>query len=536
MSATTSDGAENAAPAPRPADARPETLDRRKLAVFGVMVFGMFMAVLDIQIVAASIPEIQASLSASQDEISWVQTAYLIAEVMMIPISGFLSRALSTRVLFTISSAGFAIASFGCALSWNIESLVVMRAIQGFIGGAMIPTVFAVAFTAFPAKNQAAISAAIGLIVTSAPAIGPTLGGVITEHLSWHWLFLINLIPGAVIATTTWLFGYFDEPDHSLLRRIDFVAFGLMAVGLGLLEYILEEGPGEDWFADAGITAMTFVCVTALTLFVWRSLSRKEPLVDLTAFSNRSFLFGSLTAMVLGAALFGLVYILPLFLAGVRGYSSLQIGETLFVTGASMFVAAPIAAILSRKFDPRAVCAGGLVLAAFSTSHFAQMTSEWAFGDLFLPQVARGVGLMFCMAPLNVIAFGTMAPLQVRGAAGLFSLMRNLGGAMGLALINTLLTERLAFHARTLSDRLAPGSPVFDERIDRVTAALAARGVDDAQGAASAILSDLVRREASVLAFADTMRALFWICILGAVFLAFVQPPKAAAGPAGGGH
>ncbi|MBY0422304.1 MAG: DHA2 family efflux MFS transporter permease subunit [Parvularculaceae bacterium] len=529
MSATTGD----AVPAPdRPseaprADARPETLDRAKLAVFGVMVFGMFMAVLDIQIVAASLPQIQASLSASSEEISWVQTAYLIAEVMMIPISGYLSRALSTRVIFVISAAGFAVASLGCALSWNIESLVVMRAVQGFIGGAMIPTVFATAFSAFPTRHQASLSAVIGLIVTAAPAVGPTLGGFITEHLSWHWLFFINVVPGAMIATTVWLFGHFDEPDHSLLRRIDFLAFGLMAVGLGFLEYVLEEGPREDWFDDPLIAVMAFTCVVSLTLFIWRSLATPQPLVDLNAFRNRNFLFSSLSAMVLGAALFGLVYILPLFLARVRGYSSLQIGETLFVTGASMFFAAPLAAILSRKFDPRLLCAGGFALAAISTTRFAAMTSEWGFSELLLPQVARGVGLMFCMAPINVIAFGTMSPLQVRSAAGLFSLMRNLGGAVGLAVINTMLTERVAFHARTLSDNLDPGAPLYIERSGRLAEALAASGASDGAAAASSILIEIVQREAAVLAFADMMRVLFWICVAGAVFLAFVGRPQA---------
>lgn len=532
----TAAAAADGAPAPerRTADGRPETIDRNKLAVFAVMVFGMFMAVLDIQIVAASIPEIQASLSASSEEISWVQTAYLIAEVMMIPISGYLSRALSTRVLFAISAGGFSLASLGCALSWNIESLVVMRAIQGFVGGAMIPTVFATAFTAFPAKNQGTISAAIGLIVTAAPAVGPTLGGVITEHLSWHWLFLINLVPGMIIAASVWLFGHFDEPDRSLLGKIDYAAFVLMAVGLGFLEYVLEEGPRNFWFDDPLIAVMSFVCVVSLVLFIWRSLARPEPLVDLRAFQNRNFLFGSLTAMTLGAALFGLVYILPLYLARVRDYSSLQIGETLFVTGASMFFAAPLSAVLSRRFDPRLVCGGGLVLAAFSTSRFAEMTADWAFGQLFLPQIARGVGLMFCMAPLNVIALGTMTPLQVRSSAGVYNLMRNLGGAMGLAVINTLLTNRVAFHSRTLSDNLDPGSGVYVDRLDTLTAAMAARGVDDPTGAAVRTLSSIVQREASVLAFADTMRALFYICLVGAVLLAFVKPPRAGAG--GGGH
>ncbi|MEQ8936838.1 MAG: DHA2 family efflux MFS transporter permease subunit, partial [Amphiplicatus sp.] len=393
----------------------PTTLDRNKLLIFAVMVVGMFMAILDIQIVAASLSDIQAGLAASPEQISWIQTSYLIAEVMVIPASGYLSRALSTRVLFTISVAGFTLASLGCAMAWNIESLIVMRAIQGFVGGATIPTVFAVAFTAFPRKHQGTISAAIGLIVTLAPTIGPTLGGYISEHLSWHWLFLVNLIPGALAAMTVWFYADFDKPDLSLLRRLDFRAFFLMALALGLAEYVLEEGPGDDWFQDGGITAMTIVSVVSLAWFIRRSLTNTNPLVDLTAYRNMNFLFGSLATLAMGAVLFGLVYILPLFLARVRDYNSLQIGETLFVTGLAMFLTAPASALLSRRFDPRFVAATGFLLAAASTWALSKVTAEWGYWELFWPQIARGSGIMLAMQPINLITLGTLTPLQVRG-------------------------------------------------------------------------------------------------------------------------
>jgi DHA2 family multidrug resistance protein len=511
---------------------RPDKIDKGKLAVFAVMAFGMFMAILDIQIVAASLPQIQAGLAASAEQISWVQTAYLIAEVMMIPASGYLSRALSTRVLFSLSAAGFTLASLGCAFAWNIESLIVMRAIQGFVGGAMIPTVFATAFSAFPAHRQAAISASIGLIVTLAPTIGPTVGGAISEYLSWHWLFLVNIIPGILIAMTVWLYGEFDKPDLSLIRRLDVRGFFLMALALGLTEYVLEEGPGDDWFDEPTITLFTIVAIVSFAWFVKRTLKVGNPIVDLAAYRNRNFLFGSLASLSMGAMLYGLVYILPLFLARVRGFNSLQIGETLFITGAAMFLSAPAAAMVSRAMDPRIVAAFGVFLAAGSSYALSFLTAEWGYWELFWPQVARGAGLMFAMAPLNVISLGTLTPLQVRSASGLYNVMRNLGGAFGLAIINTALTDRAAYHARVLADNLDPGRAIVAERMQSLAAAYELKGVADPAGAAMKTLSMIVEREAASLAFADVMRIIFVISIAAALFIAFARPPQVA--PQGG--
>lgn len=534
MSAAAADLPADAAEAARPTpSAPPEKLDRGRLAVFAVMTFGMFMAILDIQIVAASLPEIQAGLTASADQISWVQTAYLIAEVMMIPASGYLSRALSTRVLFALSAGGFTLASLGCAFAWSIESLVVMRAIQGFVGGAMIPTVFATAFSAFPRRHQGAISAAIGLIVTLAPTIGPTLGGFISEHLSWRWLFLVNIIPGALIAITVWLYADFDEPDLSLLRRLDARGFILMALALGFIEYVLEEGPEDDWFAEPTIAVFTIVALISLGWFIRRTLTSRNPIVDLDAYRNRNFLFGSLASLAMGAMLFGLVYLLPLFLARVRGYNSLQIGETLFVTGAAMFLSAPVAAMVSRRIDPRIVAAFGVFLTATSTYAMSHLTSEWGFDELFWPQIGRGAGMMLAMAPLNVISLGTLTPLQVRSAGGLYNLTRNLGGAFGLALINTALTSRTDYHARVLADHLDPGRAIVGERVETLASAFAAKGVADPHGAAMKTLATIVEREAATLAFADTMRILFVISIAAAALFIFARPPKAEGS---GGH
>ncbi len=227
-----------------------ERIDPRRLVAFLAMVFGMFMAILDIQIVSASLTDIQAGLAASSDEISWVQTAYLIAEVVAIPLSGYLSRALGTRWLFAISAAGFTFASFMCGMTSSINEMILWRAIQGFIGGGMIPTVFATAYTIFPKSKQNVITPLIGLVATLAPTIGPTVGGYLTDALSWHWLFFINVVPGIAVTIATLALVDFDKPNLKLLEHFDWVGLLSMAGFLGALEYVLEEGPRNDWLQD----------------------------------------------------------------------------------------------------------------------------------------------------------------------------------------------------------------------------------------------------------------------------------------------
>src|SRR6476661_2098415 len=294
----------SAAIATMPASAaRMEADDRiepRRLIAFLAMVFGMFMAILDIQIVSASLTEIQAGLAASSNEISWVQTAYLIAEVVMIPLSGFLSRALGTRILFAISAAGFTAASLMCGLSGSINEMIFWRVIQGFIGGGMIPTVFATAFIIFPRSKQGIISPLIGIVATLAPTIGPTVGGYLTDALSRHWLFFINVVPGILVTIAALALIDFDKPDYSLFDNFDWVGLLAMAGFLGSLEYVLEEGPRNDWFGDNTVLTLAWVSGLSAVVFFARVLTAKQPIVDLHAFADRNFAIGSLFSFVLG--------------------------------------------------------------------------------------------------------------------------------------------------------------------------------------------------------------------------------------------
>jgi DHA2 family multidrug resistance protein len=485
------------------ASAASPPLTARTLIGFFAMAFGMFMAILDIQIVSASLAEIQAGLSASADEITWVQTSYLIAEVVMIPLSGYLSRLLSTRILFVISASSFTVMSLLCASATSIEEMIVFRALQGFLGGAMIPTVVAGSYQMFGQGRAAGISVIVGLVATLAPTIGPTLGGYLTHALSWHWLFLINVPIGIVITVTVWSLVDLDKPNWKLLQGFDFAGLALMAMFLGSVEFVLEEGSRKNWFEDETIRGLTVVATLAGMGFFLRVLSAKNPIVNLSVFRDRNFSLGTAYAFILGIGLYGLVYLMPAFLGRVRGYDSLQIGEMLFITGICQFISAPIAGILSRRFDTRLVLLAGLTMMSVSSYMLAFVTSDWSFNEFLWPQILRGAGLMFCMVPANVIAMSGQSGDQLKDASGLYNLMRNLGGALGLAVLNTQLTDRLAFHYERLSESLSVGRTIAEDAL----AGLAARFADlmpgDAQMGALRTLSGFVRQQAATMAFAD---------------------------------
>ncbi|MBP7066452.1 DHA2 family efflux MFS transporter permease subunit [Ferrovibrio sp.] len=527
------------ATATAPAPALPQAMPGRGVMIgYFAMVLGMFMAILDIQIVSSSLSEIQAGLSASADEISWVQTSYLIAEVIMIPFSGYLSRLLSTRVVFVASAFSFTLASIGCAFSNSLESMIIMRALQGFLGGAMIPTVFATVYLIFPRQRLASATVVIGLVATLAPTIGPTLGGYLTQLMSWHWLFLINVVPGAIVCLLVWNFMDIDKPDYSLLQGFDYLGLGAMAVFLGSLEYVIEEGPRHDWLSDAAIRNFAIACAIGGLLFFWRTLTHANPVVDLKAFRNRNFATGCLFSLTIGVGLYGLVYLLPLYLARVRGLNSLQIGEIMFVTGAAQFLLAPVAGMLARRFDPRPVLAFGFTLLAASTWSMTRLTADWQFDELLLPQIMRGAALMFCIVPINVIALGTLPPHELKNASGLYNLTRNLGGAFGLAAINTAMIDRTALHWNRLVDWINPGRWEVQQYIDTTGAQLAERLQGDDMMLAAKLLGSKVQQQANVMAFADCFFLLTLLFAAAAIAVAFAKrpmPPPGDAAP-GGGH
>jgi len=476
---------------------------RREWLGFLAISMGSFIAILDIQIVASSINQIQAGLSASADEIQWVQTSYLIAEVIAIPLSGYMARLLSTRVYFTLSALGFTLASLLCACAWDLPSMVCFRILQGFLGGGMIPTAFAAMFLLFREDRRRALPQLIGgLMAILAPSMGPTFGGYITSVASWHWLFLVNLVPGLLCAYGVWTLVDLDRPKPEMLRLTDWAGLVFMALFLGGLTYTLDEGPRADWFADRSVAVCAVLAAAGGALFFWRAFTSVHPIVDLRAFRNRNFALTSLVSILLGMTMFTLNYLTPLFLGRVRGYDSLQIGEVLMIQGCSMFLSAPVVSRLSRRMDPRMVIAIGVALAASGSWLNGHMTADWGHHEFILPQVLRGIGMIFAFIPMTNLALGTMAIDEVNNASGLYTLMRNIGGAIGLALVATLLDTRYQLHWQSINESLSLSRPMVREFIDS-TGALLAPGSGDGSGLGLAMLARLAQRQALTIAYND---------------------------------
>ena len=490
------------------------------------MVLGMFMAILDIQIVASSINEIQAAMSASAEEIAWIQTGYLVAEVVGIPLSGFLNRIFGLRKLFIMSAAGFVASSFLCAIAWDLQSLIIFRVIQGFSGAAMVPSTMAAAFTLFPGGRSMTQQVMIGMVATLAPSIGPTLGGWITQHMSWHWLFLVNIVPGIVAIGLVWFFIPRQKSDIGLLKRLDVIALIAMALFLGLFEWVVDEGPGEGWLQSPAIVKAAIVCAVAGAIFYRWVTTRDTPLVDLSVFRDRNFAGGALVGMVMGFGMYGSTFILPLFLAEVRGFSSLQIGQIMSVVGIAMFITGPVAGFMTRKFDPRLVVLLGLGLSAIGTWLNAQLTSQSGFHELFWAQGFRGCGLILTMVPITNLALGTLPPERVANASGLYTVCRNLGGAVGISLLTTLLIYYRRLHEQEIFSGLSLSRPEVQNFLAMTEAKLQAAGVADPHTAAMAQLAMRARMEATVMTYNNVFLTMSISFIVVMLTILFLERPK----------
>ena len=503
---------------------------------FGVlaMVVGLFMAIMDVQIVTSSLTQIQGGLSASSDEISWVQTSYLIADVVMVPLSGTLSRLLSTRALFVTAALGFTGASALCATATSLSQMIVYRAMQGFSGGAMMPLVFPVIYTKFRMPQLATVMVLISLILNLSSTLGPTIGGFLTDTWSWHWLFLVNLAPGIAVAVTVWLLIDIDKPELSLLRHFDLTGLALMALFLGCLQYALQEGPRWDWFSDDSILAAVVVSSIASVFFFWRVLTYHQPIVDLRAFTNRNFALGSFYTFVVGTGMYGTTYLIPLFLAQVRGFSSLQIGETVVVTGLAQLAMSPISPLLARKMDLRLMLGIGIGLFAVAMYLTAQLTNQAGFVELFVPQVVRGIALMMCYIPANIIALSSVPQEKLKNSAGLYNLTRDLGGAIALATIGTLMNSRLHFHWNRLIEAINPARPAVQHYLDMQANRLDPSVPGDAGRAAVKLLANLVQREALVLTYNDAIMLIGGLFLAALFMMPLVRRPRAT--PMSPGH
>ena len=420
-------------------------VDMRLWAGFAAMCIGMFMAILDIQIVATSLPAIQAALAIDQDRMSWVQTAYLIAEVIAIPLTGYLTRALTMRGLFAVAIAIFTLASAGCASSGSFGWLISWRLLQGLAGGVLIPLVFSAVFLLFPERLQGMATTIAGVLAVLAPTLGPSIGGWITETWSWPWLFLVNLAPGVVACIGAMAFLPRDRPQVGLLRDLDWPALALLALCLATLEITLKEAPRLGW-STPPVAALATITLLAGWAFGSRCLCRSMPLVDLRTLADRRFAVACALSFALGIGLYGSVYLMPVFLGFVRNQQPLAIGLVMLVTGTTQLLVAPLAVQLERRVSARLLTAMGFLVFGIGLGMSAFATRTTGYDEMFWPQVVRGAAIMFCLLPPTRLALGHLAPDRVGDASGLFNLMRNLGGAVGIALIDTVIWHLSLIH------------------------------------------------------------------------------------------
>ena len=483
--------------APSPAPQKPTTLS---VSIgFAMMCVGMFMAILDVQVVATSLPTIQSALAIPPERMSWVQTAYLIAEVIAIPLTGFLTRALTMRWLFVAAVSVFTLASIGCAASESFAALIAWRVLQGFSGGTLIPAVFSAVFLLFPISRQGLATTFAGVLAVLAPTVGPVVGGWITQTYSWHWLFLINVIPGIVSALVAGALLPMAAPRLGEVRRLDVLSLSLLAIALAALEIALKEAPTRGW-SSGFVLGLLALSLASGVSFLRRTLNAARPIVDLATFADRNFAIGCVLSFVLGIGLFGSVYLMPLFLAFVREHDAFEIGKIMLVTGLCQLLVAPIAVALEQRLDARLLTAFGFALFALGLALSGGQTPESDFDAMFWPQVIRGAAIMFCLLPPTRLALGHLEAARVPDASGLFNLMRNLGGAIGLALIDTVIYSRSPVHGAAIMEKLQAGDVETARFIGIPLAMFTARPTGSLDAETAAILQPFVEKAALVRA------------------------------------
>jgi DHA2 family multidrug resistance protein len=510
-----------------PVAGHPEINWTMLLLGFAGMVVGQFMAILDIQIVAASLPQIQAGVGACTDQISWVQTAYLIAEVIAIPLSGFLSRVLTLRWLFVGAVSVFTLASLGCAFSVSFGMLLSFRVLQGFSGGLLIPAVFSAVFLLFPSRLHAVATTIAGVVAVLAPTIGPVVGGYITDTWSWPWLFRINVAPGIVAASATPRLLPRQPTDFAELSKLDLPALALLALALTSLEIGLKQAPERGWLSP-NCLALLVLSGSSLVLLIQRTLLSEHPIVRFGSLRRRGFAAGCGLSFCLGIGLFGSVYLMPVFLAFVRGHDAFEIGKIMLVTGVAQLVAAPVVTALDGKVDARALTAFGFALfsVGLAASAFQPPTAD--FQEMFWPQVVRGVGIMFCLLPPTRIALGELPQAEVADASALFNLMRNLGGAIGIALIDTIIYGRVSIHATGVRDRLMAGDIAAAKAIGLPPELLLHRPPGPPDAATIAYVRPLVEKASLALCVNEAWALLAGVSLFALLILLFAREREVA--------
>ena len=502
------------------------------IAVLAALI-GSFMAILNIQITNASLLDIEGGIGTGVDNGSWISTSYLIGEIVVIPLTDYLSRVFSFRRYMLASATLFAAFSVACAFTHDLPSMIAMRGLQGFAGGVLIPMAFTLILTKLPKPQQPMGLALFALSVTFAPAIGPTIGGYLTENYGWQTIFFVNVVPTAVMVTALY-FSLEKQPMQlKLLKEGDWAGIVTMAIGLSSLQAVLEEGNKDDWFSSPFIVKLAIVSLVSLAAFVWIELTVEKPLIRLRLLKGRNFGFGTIALTLVGFALFGSVYILPAYLGQVQHYNAQQIGEVLAWTGLPQLILIPLVPQLMKRFDVRYVAFSGLVLFAVSCFMNTTMSLDYAGDQLFLPNVVRAIGQALVLTPLTSVSTADIAPQDAAAASGISNMFRNLGGAIGTATLATFITKREQFHSNIIGQAVTSGRDEVTARIAQMTAYFQAHGITDAAVAkhqAIIALGNAVRRQALVLGFSDAFAVLGIVLALAAIILLLTKRPKSVGG------
>ena len=487
---------------------------------------GAFMAVLNIQITNASLLYIEGGIGTGLDNGAWISTAYLIGEIIVIPLTDYLSRVFSFRRFLLVNTVLFLVFSVACAFAQNLGQMIVLRGLQGFTGGVLIPMAFTLVLTKLPKPQQPLGLAMFALTATFAPAIGPTIGGYLTEAYGWQYIFFVNLVPGIIMMVVLWLTLERTPMRLDLLAHGDWLGIGTMAAGLAALQTVLDEGNKDGWFDSVLIVRLALVAAVFLTLFVWIELTSAAPTVNLRLFTRRNFGFGTLANFIVGFALYGTVYIVPQYLGQVFGYNAEQIGLVLAWTGLPQLVVIPFIPFLMARMDSRLLVVAGLGIFALSCFMNAYMSPDYAGDQLWVPNIVRSIGQAAVITPLSGIAMAGIALRDSAAASGLFNMMRNLGGAFGTALLATLVTKREQFHSNVIGSSVTLFRDSVRQRLDDLTAYFMSHGVSDAataQRKAIVALGNTVHTQATIMAYADSFAVLGVLLVLAAGFILFTR-------------
>jgi len=498
------------------------------IAVLAAMI-GSFMAILNIQITNASLLNIEGGIGTGVDNGSWISTSYLIGEIVVIPLTDYLSRVFSFRRYMLASAALFAVFSVACAFTHDLPSMIAMRGLQGFAGGVLIPMAFTLVLTKLPKPQQPIGLAAFALSVTFAPAIGPTIGGYLTENYGWQTIFFVNVLPTIVMVAALYLTLERQPMQLKLLKEGDWAGIFTMAIGLSAFQTVLEEGNKDDWFSSPFILRLALVALVSLSLFVWIELTIEKPLIRLRLLRQRNFGFGTIAVTLLGFALFGSVYILPAYLGQAQGYDAEQIGAVLAWTGLPQLILIPLVPRLMQRFDTRYIAVTGLMIFAYSCIMNTAMSPDYAGDQLWIPNIVRAIGQAMVLTPLTSVTTGETAPQDAAAASGISNMLRNLGGAIGTAVLATVITKREQFHSNIIGQSVTLGREEVRSRISQMTDFFLAHGVPDPSAArhqAIIALGNAVKRQALVMGFSDTFAVIGVVLVLAAVAVAFTRKVK----------